>query len=152
VARCAEALGSLGSLGSCPAPGVEQVVELVRAWEEGGPRWDDGQAVAVAVALRSGQVRDGLWRGLDRTRARRQVDLWRDLVRRLPDQLVAHPAAVLAFVAWLAGDGALSWCAIDRCTAVEPGHPLAELVSELLTAAIPPRDLPDLAGLDEGVA
>ena len=40
--------------------------------------------------------------------------------------------------AWLAGHGALAWCAVDRCQAVEPGNTLARLVADLLTHAVPP--------------
>jgi hypothetical protein len=47
---------------------------------------------------------------------------------------------VLAFAAWLAGDGALAWCAVDRCQAVEPDHSLAGLVAQLLESATSPDD------------
>jgi hypothetical protein len=51
---------------------------------------------------------------------------------------VASPAAVLGFSAWLAGHGALAWCAVDRSLRARPGHSLACLVSDLLDAALPP--------------
>jgi hypothetical protein len=66
------------------------------------------------------------------------VELWSDAVRRLPATHVAGPAAVLAFAAWLVGDGALSWCAVDRCRESEPAHSLAGLVAQLLESATPP--------------
>ena len=75
---------------------------------------------------------------LDRDEARRAVDLWTDAVRRLPPTHVAGPAAVLAFAAWLAGDGALAWCAVDRCREAEPDHSLAGLVAQLLDRAARP--------------
>ena len=59
-------------------------------------------------------------------------------MRRLPATHVAGPAAVLAFAAWLAGDGALSWCAVDRCRESDPTHSLAGLVAQLLESATPP--------------
>ena len=59
-------------------------------------------------------------------------------MRRLPATHVAGPAAVLAFAAWLAGDGALAWCAVDRCRESEPTHSLASLVAQLLESATPP--------------
>jgi hypothetical protein len=76
--------------------------------------------------------------GLSRHEARRAVDLWSDAVRRLPSSHVAGPAAVLAFAAWLVGDGALSWCAVDRCREAEPSHTLADLVATLLESATSP--------------
>jgi hypothetical protein len=75
---------------------------------------------------------------LTRGEARRAVDLWSDAVRRLPPSHVAGPAAVLAFAAWLVGDGALSWCAVDRCREVEPTHSLASLVAQPLDSATSP--------------
>ncbi len=46
--------------------------------------------------------------------------------------------AVLAFAAWLLGDGALAWCAVDRCRDAEPSHSLAGLVAQLLESATSP--------------
>ena len=37
---------------------------------------------------------------------------------------------MLALAAWLAGHGALAWCAVDRCTEVDPDHTLAGLVGD----------------------
>jgi hypothetical protein len=66
------------------------------------------------------------------------VDLWRELVRRSPRELLPGPSSLLALAAWQHGDGALAWCAIDRCLDVDPDHPLAHFVAEVLTAAVPP--------------
>ena len=65
---------------------------------------------------------------------------WEAMVRRAPRDLVSHAAAVLALCAWVTGDGALGWCAVDRCRASEPDHSLGRLVADLLTAAVPPVD------------
>jgi len=124
-----------GPVSALPAGRVQQVVARLVA--EGTAAADE-EAVGLALAVRSGEVRDLVWGGLDRTVAAAHVDLWRDVVRRLPEELVASPAAVLAFCAWLAGDGALAWCAVDRARAAQPAHSLARLVSDLLTAAVPP--------------
>jgi hypothetical protein len=66
------------------------------------------------------------------------VRLWTDAVQRAPAGLVAAPAAVLALAAWLAGHGALAWCAVDRSRAAGPELTLADLVADLLTRAVPP--------------
>jgi hypothetical protein len=55
---------------------------------------------------------------------------------------VAGPAAVLGLAAWLAGHGALAWCAVDRCQAVDPDNTLAGLVAEVLARAVPPSAWP----------
>jgi hypothetical protein len=66
------------------------------------------------------------------------VELWRDVVRRTPLDLLAAPAALLGFAAWLAGDGALAWCAVERSQQAEPDYSLAGLLAEALVNAIPP--------------
>lgn len=83
-------------------------------------------------------LRDVAWAEITRRNAAAHVELWRDLVRRAPDELVVAPAALLAFAAWLAGDGALAWCAIDRCVEVDPDYSMADCVAGMLLRAIPP--------------
>jgi hypothetical protein len=77
---------------------------------------------------------------VSRDGARDHVRFWAALVRRAPDDLVADTAAVLGWCAWVAGDGALAWCAVDRAQAADPQHALAGLVSDLLVGAVPPSD------------
>ena len=71
------------------------------------------------------EVRDVVWCAITREEAAAHVRVWRDVVRRSPEELVAPAAGLLAFAAWLAGDGALAWCAIDRSLRSDPDHTLA---------------------------
>lgn len=87
---------------------------------------EDPQLLEVAVSTMEGGD-PGEW-----------IDLWRHLTRCAPDSHRGGPAALLAFTGWRAGDGALAWCAVDRCLEAEPGHPLAEMVAGLLEHAVPP--------------
>src|SRR5260370_9284211 len=64
--------------------------------------------------------------------------LWIDLVRRLPADCVAPPAALLAFTAWQAGDGALASVAIERALEADPDYSMALLVADALHAGLPP--------------
>jgi hypothetical protein len=111
---------------------------LVRRHLGAGTTFSPPELASVAATVCTGERRDEAWAWLDRTDARGAVELWADAVRRLPSTHVAGPAAVLAFAAWLVGDGALSWCAVDRCRANEPTHSLAGLVAQLLESATPP--------------
>ncbi|MFB9549042.1 DUF4192 domain-containing protein [Nocardioides luteus] len=96
------------------------------------------QVASLLLALRDPQQRDAAWGGMSRDEARAHVRLWTDVVRRSPEDHLAHPAAVLAFAAWLSGDGALAWCALDRCFASERHHGLGVLVAQMLDGAVPP--------------
>lgn len=125
---------------------------LVHRHLVGGTTFTAAELAAVAHTVVSGARRDEAWGGLTRTDARRAVDLWSDAVRRLPAPHVAAPAAVLAFAAWLVGDGALAWCAVDRCREVEPQHSLAGLVAQLLETATSPADWEALRPRADGSA
>ena len=84
-------------------------------------------------------LRDAAWaRDAAATTPRRHVELWRDLVRRAPATCAAPGRRLLAFAAWQAGDGALAWCAIDRCRAVDPDYRWPHCVAQALTGAVPP--------------
>jgi hypothetical protein len=110
---------------------------ITRYLETGEPL-DADEAGRLLVAMVNIEVRDVAWATITRAEARAHVELWRDLVRRTPVDLAAAPAALLGFSAWLAGDGALAWCAVERCQEADPDYNLARLLTRALTAAIDP--------------
>ncbi len=104
-----------------------------------GERLDTHDVARVATLVSAVvDLRDLAWCEMTRADASRHVDLWRDVVRRVPVTVRAAPAALLGFAAWLSGDGALAWCAVERALAAEPGHGLALLVAQALDGAVPP--------------
>lgn len=96
---------------------------------------DAGRLLIGMLAL---DVRDVAWAEMDHDNCVLHVDLWRDLLRRSPPELGAAPASLLAFAAWLSGDGALAWCALDRCEECDAGYSMAGLVTQALASAVPP--------------
>lgn len=114
------------------------VAERVRRFLADGGALDARDAGRMLVAVVAIEIRDVAWAEMTRANADRHVDLWRDLLRRSPYDLAAAPAALLGFAAWLSGDGALAWCAVDRCQEVEPDYRLASLLTDALAGAIPP--------------
>lgn len=119
---------------------VADAVASVRRGE--GPAVGTADAARLLAAVGRGDVRDAAWVDLSRETATDHVALWHDLVRRSPDDLVASAAALLALAAYLAGDGALAWVALDRVAEVDPGHSLARLVADALLAALHPATFP----------
>jgi len=101
-------------------------------------RLSDEEVGRLLVALVSIQVRDVAWASMTHDNAGAQVDLWRDVVRRSPHALLAPPAALLGFAAWLNGNGALAWCAVDRAHHADPDYSLAGLLAQALAAGVPP--------------
>ncbi|XVU25432.1 DUF4192 family protein [Actinoplanes sp. CA-054009] len=73
-----------------------------------------------------------------------RLDLWNGLVRRVEPAFVAGPAALLAYVAWRAGNGPLARVALDRGLREDPGHRLLGVLDGLLAAGIGPHSVEDL--------
>jgi hypothetical protein len=126
---------------------TEVVATVWRVLERG--RLDDDDLAGVLLGMRDLRVRDAAWGSMTRDDAPRHVELWTDAVQRSPDDLVGAPAAVLGVAAWLAGNGALAWCAVDRCVESEPDSSLAALVGDLLSHAVPPSSWGTYPGLGE---
>ena len=99
---------------------------------------DDGEAARLLTRLVDIQVRDSALGLLSRATAEAHARFWGDLVRRAPEDLVAPAAAVLGFAAWVSGNGALAWCAVDRCLAADPDYRIAHYLAQVLTQAVPP--------------
>jgi len=149
-------LASRAEVAAQVAPDLELIAETETALAQAMPLSLSGVVGLIARSLPRGRVGDAedlaslllalceperrgrAWSDLRRHHAEQQVPLWADIVRRSPEQLVAHPASILAFVAWLRGDGALAWCAVDRCLSADPDNQLGGMVAEILTEAIPP--------------
>ena len=121
-----------------PVP-TGQLRDLVERHLAARTTFEPAELAAVAVTITSGARRDEVWAWQSRSHARQAVELWSDAVRRLPRSHVAAPAAVLAFAAWLAGEGAMAWCAVDVSRAAQPDHSLAGLVAGLLESATSPE-------------
>jgi hypothetical protein len=93
----------------------------------------------LVAACRDTELRDVVWSLITRETASRHVDLWRDVVRRCPVAWAAGPAGLLAFACWLSGQGALAWCALDRCREADPDYSMADRITEVLEEALPPH-------------
>ncbi len=113
----------------------------------------DDDLARILVALGDLRLRDAAWSVLTREHARAAVGWWTHTLTRCPRVFSAAPAALLAWSAWLHGNGALAWCALDRCEDAAPGYGLARIVSALLEQARPPSSwegsLDWRAGLDQ---
>ncbi len=116
----------------------EWVEQEVERHLDAGTVPDDAAAARLLRALTVVAVRDAAWSRVPRPRAGDGVRLFTDLLRRAPDPWVPPVAALLAWAAWQAGEGALAWCALDRCEAVDRRYPLAQILAGALARAVPP--------------
>jgi hypothetical protein len=116
---------------------AERVAVLGRL--RGGVPLDAASCAAVLRALTVPSVFRAVLDALNRDAATAQLERWCELVRAAPDDVLPDAAALLGLVAWLAGSGALAWCALDRCQELSPDHELAQFVGTALQHAVPPH-------------
>jgi hypothetical protein len=111
---------------------------MITRYRESGRFTTDYEIARITVALRDLRVRDDAWARMDPSHAEAHQRLWTDVVRRAQPGYVAPPAALLAFVAWQSGDGALANVALDRALADDPRYSMALLLRQVITAGAPP--------------
>ena len=120
------------------AEGLAAVGAMITRYREGGRFATDYEIARITVALRDLRVRDDAWARMDPGHAEAHQRLWTDVVRRAQPGYVAAPAALLAFVAWQSGHGALANVALDRALADDPRYSMALLLRQVITAGAPP--------------
>ncbi len=120
------------------AEGLAAVGALIARYRDGGRFTSDYEIARVTVALRDLRVRDDAWARMDPDHSGAHRRLWIDVVRRAQPRYVAAPAALLAFVAWQSGEGALANVALDRALADDPRYSMALLLRQVITAGAPP--------------
>jgi hypothetical protein len=153
--RCdAEVQERLGVLvAGLPDPGPAEAVrvgELVAGWVRSGEGPDDEGAARVLRAVTRVDVLEAAVDALTRDSARDHLRVWAALLRGAPEPQVPGTAAMTAFCAWQAGEGALAWCALDRCLGADSGHLLGTRVAECLAGAVAPGEWEEVAVRGQG--
>ncbi|HEV2932658.1 MAG TPA: DUF4192 domain-containing protein [Streptosporangiaceae bacterium] len=120
------------------AEGLASVGAMIARYRGGGRFTSDYEIARITVALHDLRVRDDAWARMDPRGADEHCRLWVDVVRRAQPGHVAAPAALLAFVAWQCGEGALANVALDRALADDPEYSMALLLRQVITAGAPP--------------
>ena len=117
------------------------VIDVVGAHVAARTVPDDVEAAWLLWAVGSVRARDAAWSLMTQHEAREHVSFWADVARRAPEPYAAPAVALLGWAAWLSGDGALAWAALDRCAEVEPGYSMADLLRQIVEQAIDPATL-----------
>lgn len=101
-------------------------------------RLSDADAGRLLVLMSFDPLREVAWSEFTRANASTYVEFLRTLIRRAPADLAPGVGSLLGLAGWLAGDGALAWCALDRSLAARPDDHLAHHIAALLESATPP--------------
>lgn len=118
--------------------GRAAVQRAIRRYRAGGAISSPDHLALLAVLLTDLRVRDDAWARMDPARADAHRRLWTDVLKGASADYVPAPAALLAFTAWQAGNGALAAVAVDRVLAADAGYSMAHLLASALDAGLPP--------------
>jgi len=98
------------------------------------------ECLELASLARQGRVRDVMTAGLTEETARYHLALWAAVVPKVPDEGAPAVLGLMGLAAWLAGDGALQVCCVERGLALEPDHSLLRLVDTINAMGVHPRE------------
>lgn len=120
---------------------------LTRAWE-GTPTLSDTEVVESALGLTLPAVRDACLAMAVPVGSAHSITaerVWLLLTRHTPAPERAEPATLLAYSAYVRGEGALAGMALSAARAADPDHLLSRLLSQALDHGLPPETLAGLA-------
>jgi len=103
-------------------------------------RLSSGGCLELAALARQGLVRDIMTAELTDESAPSHVELWSAVVQTVPDDGAPAVLGMLGLSAWLAGNGALQVCCMERGLAIEPDHSLLRLVETINVMGVHPRE------------
>jgi len=98
----------------------------------------DDEVAWLGLLLTHVRVRDEAWVRIDPDEAEVHVELWRHVMRRVEKRYVPAPACLLAYAAFISGDGGLANVALDRAVDADPDYSMALLLRDLMQLGVPP--------------
>jgi hypothetical protein len=99
---------------------------------------DADQVAWLGLLLTHLRVRDEAWVRIDPDDPEPHITLWREVLRRVEEPYAAAPACLLAYAAFISGDGALANVALDRADAADPDYTMAALLRDVIRYGLPP--------------
>ncbi len=114
------------------------VRRLVQQTLDAGQPPSDAECARLAVLVHHLHVRDVAWAQLTRERAAEHVALWQRVVSRTPAWLASAPLCLLGISAWVAGNGTLQNCCVERVERIDPEYSMASLLADINQRALPP--------------
>ena len=129
---------------SCVRRDVEDAMAAAARVGDGQQLYD-GELAALACALADVQVRDTLYALAVGQNAGEAESLWALLSRRLPGPWRVEALVLLAFSAYVRGDGPLAGVSLEAALRCEPGHRMAGMLDTALQSGLRPEHIRELA-------
>jgi hypothetical protein len=127
----------------CARRDVQRVLAAIPG--PGGGSLDEAAIPALASALTDVAVRDTCYALAVGVRAAGAEALWAILARVLPAPWRAEALVLLAFSAYVRGDGPLAGVALEAALEVDSGHRMARMLDSALRAGMRPDQIRELA-------
>lgn len=124
--------------------GGRAVRRAIAAAEKGCLPDDPDTLAWLGIVLTSVRVRDEAWARIRRPSASVHADLWRHVMRHVPDRHRAAPGALLAVAAWLLEDEPLARAALAAVLEADPAYSMALLLRQVLATGVPLEKWTDL--------
>lgn len=123
---------------------VHHAIEVASDLAAGRAVADDAIA-RVAASLTDPRVRDTLYAWCVGPTAAWAEALWATLTRLLPEPWRAEALVLLAFSAYVRGDGTLAGISLDAALHCHPGHRMAVMLDQALRSGMRPEQIRELA-------
>jgi uncharacterized protein DUF4192 len=138
--------------GWCAGVGVQLRSVLDRVTGGDSPWLPDRVAARLVLGLAEQRIRDIAWLWLEidpDTRWLGAERLWRQLIRRAPEEYRLVPLALFAWACWRGGDGIRARIGVERALTLDPTYQMALLLRAALEQGVDPGDIATLlSGLD----
>ena len=118
--------------------GLALVRELAGRLARGDPPPSLPETARLTVALAELRVRDEAWVRIDPGALPDHLEFWRHVLRRTASSLLAAPASLLAYCAFLSGEGGLANLALDLAERADPEYSMAGLLRQAIHAGMHP--------------
>lgn len=127
----------------CGRRDVEAAMAAAARVADGQPL-DDQELATLGCALGDIQVRDTLYGLAVGENAGEAESLWAVLARRLPEPSRVEALVLLAFSAYVRGDGPLAGVSLEAALRCDPGHRMAGMLDTALQSGLRPERIRDL--------
>ena len=111
----------------------------------GGQSLTDAELAELACSLPDAQVRDALYALAVAENAGEAEALWAMLARTLPPPWRVEALVLLAFSAYVRGDGPLAGVSLEAALRCDPDHRMADMLDTALQSGLRPEHIRELA-------